>query len=101
MKSAAAVLGLTQFDEAVFRNQIQEIRVPRFNHLVFVFKDGRREERIWQDKSRASNWTDEMRAQAAENARRRYEGARSATKRAKIEDLCRCTQRLLKEGDGR
>ena len=71
MKSAAAVLGLTQFDEAVFRNQIQEIRVPCFNHLVFVFKDGRHEERIWQDKSRASSWTDEMRAQAAENAHRR------------------------------
>ena len=101
MKSAAAVLGLTQFDEAVFRNQIQEIRVPCFNHLVFVFKDGRHEERIWQDKSRASSWTDEMRTQAAENARRRYEGAHSATKRAQIGDLCRCTQRLLKEGDGR
>lgn len=101
LKNAAAALGLTQFDEAVFRNQIQEIRVPCFNHLVFVFKDGRREERIWQDKSRASSWTDEMRAQAAENARRRYEGARSATKRAQIGDLCRCTQRLLKEGDGR
>ena len=72
MKNAAAVLGLTQFDEAVFRNQIQEIRVPCFNHLVFVFKDGRREERIWQDKSRASSWTDEMRAQAAANAKRRY-----------------------------
>ena len=40
-------------------------------------------------------------AQAAENARRRFEGARSATKRAQIGDLCRCTQRLLKEGDGR
>ena len=101
MKSAAAVLGLTQFDEAVFKNQIQQIRVPCFNHLVFVFKDGRREERIWQDKSRASSWTDEMRAQAAENTRRRFEGARSATKRAQIGDLCRCTQRLLKEGDGR
>lgn len=72
LKNAAAVLGLTQFDEAVFRNQIQEIRVPCFNHLVFVFKDGRREERIWQDKSRASSWTDEMRAQAAANAKRRY-----------------------------
>ena len=72
MKNAAAALGLTQFDEAVFRNQIQGIRVPCFNHLVFVFKDGRREERIWQDKSRASSWTDEMRAQAAANARKRY-----------------------------
>lgn len=100
-KKVGVSRNLTQFDEAVFRNQIQEIRVPCFNHLVFVFKDGRREERVWQDKSRASSWTDEMRAQAAENARRRYEGARSATKRAQIGDLCRCTQHLLKEGDGR
>ena len=38
----------------------------------YTVKDGKREERIWQDKSRASSWTDEMRAQAAENARRRY-----------------------------
>ena len=72
MKTTAAVLGQTEFDEAEFLEQIQEIRVPSFNHLVFIFKNGRREDRVWQDKSRASSWTDEMRAQAAANARKRY-----------------------------
>ena len=72
MKTTAAVLGQTEFDEAEFLEQVQEIRVPSFNHLVFIFKDGRREERVWQDKSRSSSWTEEMRAQAAANAKRRY-----------------------------
>ena len=51
---------------------IQEIRVPAFNHLVYVFKDGTTVEREWKDKSRRDSWTDEMRAQAAVHARRRY-----------------------------
>ena len=32
--------------------------------VSYIFKDGHREERIWQDKSRRDSWTDEMREQA-------------------------------------
>ena len=62
--TTVSVLGITEFDEEVFLNQIERIEVPAFNHLVYIFKDGHREERIWQDKSRRDSWTDEMRQQA-------------------------------------
>ena len=61
--TTVSVLGITKFDEEVFLNQIERIEVPAFNHLVYIFKDGHREERIWQDKSRRDSWTDEMREQ--------------------------------------
>lgn len=72
MDTAAAVLGISRFDAAIFDEQIREIRVPCFNHLVFVFHDGTEVERVWQDKSRSGSWTAEMRAGAAAAARRRY-----------------------------
>ena len=62
--TTVSVLGIAEFDEEVFLNQIERIEVPAFNHLVYIFKDGHREERIWQDKSRRDSWTDEMREQA-------------------------------------
>ena len=71
MAATASVLGTTEFDEENFRSQIERIEVPSFNHLVYIFKDGRREERVWQDKSRRDSWTDEMKEQAAEHAKRR------------------------------
>ena len=70
MNTTASVLGLTEFDEAVFKERVQEIRVPAFNHLVYVFKDGTEETRVWQDKSRRDSWDESMRQQAAEHAKR-------------------------------
>lgn len=72
MAAAASVLGLPEFDQDVFEEQIEEIHVPAFNHLVFWFKDGRRVERIWEDRSRSESWTSEMRERVSlENKRRR------------------------------
>lgn len=64
------VLGLEAFDEETFHHSIKEIRIPAFNHVVFVFHDGHEVERVWEDRSRSESWMDEMRAQAANNARR-------------------------------
>ena len=69
MEVTASALDTGEFDQET----VQEIRVPAFNRLVFVMKDGTKVEREWHDKSRSRSWTDEMRAQAAEHARRRYE----------------------------
>jgi len=33
---------------------------------VFIFSDGHPEERVWQDRSRAESWTEEMRQAARE-----------------------------------
>ena len=71
MATTASVLGMAEFDEENFRSQIERLEVPAFNHLVYVFKDGRRKERVWQDKSRRDSWTEEMKEKAAEYARRR------------------------------
>ena len=72
MEVTASVLGLREFDETLFFEQIDMIRVPAFNHLLFVLKDGFVVERVWQDKSRRDSWDEAMRQQAAANARRRY-----------------------------
>lgn len=73
MEVTASVLGLSEFNEAIFKERIREIRVPAFNHLVYVFEDGTEETRVWQDKSRRDSWDFSMRQQAAERTRRRYE----------------------------
>lgn len=73
METTASVLGLPDFDESIFRQRIREILVPEANHLIFVFQDGTEVERVWQDKSRADSWTPEMKQQAAEHARRRWD----------------------------
>lgn len=72
MDITASVLGLCEFEEAVFKQHIREIRVPAFNHLIYVFQDGRQAECVWQDKSRRDSWNEDMRRQAAERARRRW-----------------------------
>ena len=71
MSITASVLGMAEFDGDAFHRLIERIEVPAFNHLVYIFKDGRREERIWQDRSRRESWTDEMKKQASEHAKRR------------------------------
>ncbi|MDR1409582.1 MAG: recombinase family protein [Oscillospiraceae bacterium] len=62
----AEILGLSDFDEQVFRAQIAEIRVPAHNTLVFVFKSGPRVEAHWQNPSRCESWTPEMKQAARE-----------------------------------
>jgi len=58
------VLGTTEFDAELFEEQIAKIIVPGPNKLTYVFKDGRTEERSWDDRSRAESWTEEMRQNA-------------------------------------
>lgn len=60
------VLGLSEFDETMFKNVIGEIIVPEFNTLVFVFMDGKQIKRIWQNRSRSARWSEELRQKARE-----------------------------------
>jgi hypothetical protein len=64
------VLGIDDYDAIVFTALIDRIEVPEDNHLRFVFKDGRIEERQWADRSRRESWTPEMRQAAAERGRK-------------------------------
>ncbi|WP_088227362.1 recombinase family protein [Desulfosporosinus sp. FKB] len=60
----AEVLGLSEFDETIFKKVIREIIVPEFNTLVFVFQDGQQIKRVWQDRPRTERWTEDSKQQA-------------------------------------
>ena len=62
------VLGISKFDEQIFKDKIKEITVPEWNVVTFVFHDGTKITKTWEDKSR--KWTDEMKAENYENLRR-------------------------------
>ena len=68
---AAEVLGLSEFDAAVFQSKISEIRVPGDNRLAFVFSDGSIAHREWRHRSRRESWTAEMKQAARERALQR------------------------------
>jgi len=63
-KVVADVLGIDTFDEQVFGNAINIVRVCKDNILVFRFKDGTEITKHWKDNSRAMSWTDEMKKAA-------------------------------------
>ncbi len=47
-KLTEEVLGLTKFDEDVFKEGIKEINVPEHNKLIFVFHDGTNIKKEWR-----------------------------------------------------
>lgn len=67
----ASVLGIDDYNSTAFDTLIDHIEVPGDNHLQFVFKNGRIEERTWADRSRRDSWTAEMKQTAAERTRQR------------------------------
>jgi len=67
---AAEAIGLKEFDEAVFTEQVKEIQIPDSDLLVFVFHDGRTIQRKWQNQSRRESWSEQARQEARE---RRYQ----------------------------
>lgn len=67
----ASVLGIQEYSPADFTGRIDRIEVPEDNHLRFIFKDGKIDERTWADRSRRDSWTEEMKQAAAERQRRK------------------------------
>ena len=65
---AAQVLGLTQFDEPVFREKVKSIDALQDKTLVFHFYDGSTVERHWEHTPRAKSWTPEMKEKARQRA---------------------------------
>ncbi|KGK85875.1 resolvase [Desulfosporosinus sp. HMP52] len=60
------VIGLSEFDETVFKKVIREIIVPEFNTLVFVYNDGQHIKRVWQDRPRGERWSEDLKQKARE-----------------------------------
>ena len=73
LQMTANVLELEEFDEEAFAAAVERIHVIGSNSLRYIFRNGHEQEVVWQDNSRRDSWTDDMRMQAAANARRRYE----------------------------
>ena len=76
IKMTAEVLGLDEFDEVIFQEEVQSIIIHSGNRITYHFRDGSTDERIWQDRSRAESWTPEMRSAAGEKTKKRHEEAR-------------------------
>lgn len=72
MSVTAQVLQVDELDRTVVETALERIDVTGHRELTFVFRNGTAEKVTWQDHSRGESWTDEMRLQAAEHARRRY-----------------------------
>lgn len=69
-QAAAKALGLSQYDEAVFRDRINSVKARADHILEFFFKDGHSVEIEWKPRSRSESWTPEMKAVAAERTRK-------------------------------
>ena len=54
-------------------SRITGITADNGNRLTFYLNDGSTIEKIWLDRSRSESWTDEMRNQAAEHSKKRYQ----------------------------
>ena len=67
----AEILGLTEFDEAVFAEKIDSMVIPAPNQVIYRFKDGHEVTGTWADRSRRNSWTDEMRRAAKERSKTR------------------------------
>lgn len=66
----ADVLGISEFDDAIFDEQIDYINVLSATELEFHFKDGRTETKEWQPpKKQGHKWTDEQRQKYIETRR--------------------------------
>ena len=68
MKLSAEVLGIPEFNVDIFKERIEKLRVPCWNTIIFVFKDGTEIRKEWQVKSR--KWTAEMKAENYEKLRK-------------------------------
>lgn len=66
------VLGLAEFDEAVFSKKVALIRICDNNTVQFTLANGKTEERVWKDRSRAESWTVEMKERARQKTLQRY-----------------------------
>lgn len=69
----AEVLGIKEFDDTEFENQIDHIDVLSAHEIVFHFKDGMTVSRTWEQPKRVGRpWTEEQRAKFKESIKGSY-----------------------------
>jgi hypothetical protein len=62
----ADVLGLDDFDEKVYKEEIKEMIIPGPGRVVYLFQDGHKAEAPWKNRSRKFSWTDQAKQKARE-----------------------------------
>lgn len=70
----AEVLNLHNFEEEAVTENIQQIIVPKPNHLIYILNDGTSVKKVWKDHSRRDSWTPEMKEKARQQALKRNRG---------------------------
>jgi len=65
-EKCAEILGLEEYDSAVFKTRIAALTVPDDGVLAFTFKDGTEQTIRWENRSRRDSWTDDMKQSARE-----------------------------------
>lgn len=69
----AEVLGINEFDESVFKEQIDHIDVLSASEIVFCLKNGKTVSRTWEQPKRVGKpWTEEQRAKFKESIKASY-----------------------------
>ena len=70
-------LGITNFDEMLFKSKVKRIETCIDKSVTFVMKNGEKITKTWNFKSRKESWTEEMKARARERAiaGRRHNGS--------------------------
>ncbi len=58
------MLGITKFDEQIFKNRVSKIVVPSKGNLKFILNDSNEVLRTWDYPSRRDSWTEEMKEMA-------------------------------------
>jgi DNA invertase Pin-like site-specific DNA recombinase len=71
IQSATEVLGLEEFDETIFSEEVSRITVPEDFALVFYLADGSEVSTTWANTSKKDCWTPEARQAAGERMRKR------------------------------
>lgn len=59
VKESTEVLGLDDFDEQAFLDQVEKIVVPEYHVMVFCMKNGQKLIRHWVSTAKKDCWTDE------------------------------------------
>ena len=85
----ADVLGLEEFDDDIFLEQIDHIDVRDGKVLIFVFKDGHTEVREWKFKRASHKHTEEYKAHMRELMKERWTPERREAMGEKIREIRR------------
>ena len=66
---AAEVLGLTEFDEAIFSERIDHIDITSGGHVTFIFTDGNTRAMTYNTKRRMPKWTEDRKKKQSDAIR--------------------------------